>query len=170
MSSISLNDYETVFNGRGNTDFSEDDNYKKFVGDFDSIVFPDPDEKQTDVYGIKMYGISIPNEFACTFAKALRDVEADLRSFRDNPLLNLLRDKEKNIDIDNKNDIEKQVEDLNTNISGLQEVRGVASGIAQSVKEAVGETYAPNVNIKSELPSEMVKLLQSLKLWEAYLP
>ncbi|MCD4743056.1 MAG: AAA family ATPase [Desulfobacteraceae bacterium] len=165
LSSISLNDYETVFNGRGNTDFSEDDNYKKFVGDFDSIVFPDPDEEQTDVYGIKMYGISIPNEFACTFAKALRDVEADLRSYRDNPLLNLLRDKEKNIEIDKKTEIEKQVEDLNTNISELDEVKGVSSGITQSVKEAVGETYAPNVNIKSELPSEMEKLLQSLKLW-----
>ncbi len=149
----------------GNTDFSEDDNYKKFVGDFDSIVFPDPDEEQTDVYGIKMYGISIPNEFACTFAKALRDVEADLRSYRDNPLLNLLRDKEKNIAIDKKTEIEKQVEDLNTNISELDEVKGVSSGITQSVKEAVGETYAPNVNIKSELPSEMEKLLQSLKLW-----
>ena len=165
LSSISLNDYETVFNGRGNTDFSEDDNYKKFVGDFDSIVFPDPDEEQTDVYGIKMYGLSIPNEFACTFAKALRDVEADLRSYRDNPLLNLLRDKEKNIAIDKKTEIEKQVEDLNTNISELDEVKGVSSGITQSVKEAVGETYAPNVNIKSELPSEMEKLLQSLKLW-----
>ena len=165
LSSISLNDYETVFNGRGNTDFSEDDNYKKFVGDFDSIVFPDPDEEQTDVYDIKMYGLSIPNEFACTFAKALRDVEADLRSYRDNPLLNLLRDKEKNIAIDKKTEIEKQVEDLNTNISELDEVKGVSSGITQSVKEAVGETYAPNVNIKSELPSEMEKLLQSLKLW-----
>ncbi len=163
--SISLNDYEAVFNGRGNTDFSEDDNYKKFVGDFDSIVFPDPDKAQTDVYGIKMYGISIPNEFACTFAKALRDVEAELRSFRGNPLLNLLRDKEKNIEIDKKNEIEKQVEDLNTNISGLDEVKGVSSGITQSVKEAVGETYAPNVSIKSDLPSEMEKLLQSLKLW-----
>ncbi len=165
LSSISLNDYETVFNGRGNTDFSIDDNYKKFVGDFDSIYFPDPDEEQTDVYGIKMYGISIPNEFACTFAKALRDVEADLRSYRDNPLLNLLRDKEKNIEIDKKSEIEKQVEALNTNISGLGEVKDVSTGITKSIKEAVGETYAPNVNIKSELPSEMEKLLQSLKLW-----
>ena len=165
LTSISLNDYETVFTGKGNVDFSDDDNYLQYIGDFDSITFPNPDEEQTDVYGIKMYGISIPNEFACTFAKALRDVEAELRSYRDNPLLNLLRDKEKNIDITKKSQIEKQVEELNKNISSLEEIKMVSSGITQTVKDAVGETYAPNVNIKSELPEEMESLLQALKLW-----
>lgn len=165
LAGISLNDYETVFAGRGNVDFSDDTSYSKYVGDFDSIIFPDPDNEQTDVYGVKMYGISIPNEFACTFAKALRDVESDLRSYRDNPLLNLLRDKEKNISIDKKVEIEEQVTVLNNNISNLDEVKAVSTGISQSIKETVGETYAPNVNIKSELPAEMEKLLQSLKLW-----
>ena len=165
LGGISLNDYETVFTGRGNIDFSIDDNYSKYVGDFESITFPDPDEEKTDIYGVKMYGISIPNEFACTFAKALRDVESDLRSYRDNPLLNLLRDKEKNISVAKKTEIEGQVEDLNNNISGLDEVKSVSTGITQTIKEAVGETYAPNVNIKSELPSDLEKLLQSLKLW-----
>jgi len=165
LTGISLNDYETVFAGRGNVDFSNDDNYLEYVGDFESITFPDPDEEKTDAYGVKMYGISIPNEFACTFAKALRDVESDLRSYRDNPLLNLLRDKEKNISVAKKAEIEGQVEILNKNISELDEVKGVSTGITQTIKEAVGETYAPNVNIKSELPSEMEKLLQSLKLW-----
>lgn len=102
MSQITVNDYETVYTGRGNIDFSKDENYSSFVGDFESITFPDPDEERVDVYGIKMYGISIPNEFASTFAKALRDVEADLKSFKDNPLINLLRDKEKNIPIEKK--------------------------------------------------------------------
>jgi predicted ATP-dependent endonuclease of OLD family len=165
LAGISLNDYETVFAGRGNVDFSDDASYSKYVGDFDSIIFPDPDNEQTDVYGVKMYGISIPNEFACTFAKALRDVESDLRSYRDNPLLNLLRDKEKNISIDKKAEIENQVTVLNNNISNLDEVKAVSTGISHSIKETVGETYAPNVNIKSELPAEMEKLLQSLKLW-----
>jgi len=165
LASISLNDYETVFAGKGNIDFSDDANYFRYVGDFDSILFPDPDEKQTDVYGIGVFSFSIQNEFACTFAKALRDVENDLRSYKDNPLLNLLRDKEKNISIEKKTEIEGQVETLNKNISSLDEVKGVSEGITQTIKEAVGETYAPNVNIKSELPSEMEKLLQSLKLW-----
>jgi len=165
LETISVNDYETVFTGRGNIDFSIDSNYSAYVGDFESISFPDPDEERTDIYGIKMYGISIPNEFACTFAKALRDVEADLRSYRDNPLINLLRDKEKNIPIDKKSDIENKVDELNNSISALDEVKNVSMGISQTMRDTVGATYAPNINIKSELPDDMERLLQSLKLW-----
>jgi predicted ATP-dependent endonuclease of OLD family len=165
LDGITLNNYETVFTGRGNIDFSNDENYSMYVGDFEKIEFPDPDEEKTDIYGVKIYSISIPNEFACTFAKALRDVETDLRSYRDNPLLNLLRDKEKSISIEKKTEIEGQVSKLNDDISKLDEVRAVSSGISQTIKEAVGDTYAPNINIKSELPSEMERLLQSLKLW-----
>lgn len=165
LDSISLNDYETVFTGKSSIDFSIESNYKEFVGDFKLVRFPDPDELRLDVYGIRTQGVSIPNEFACTFAKALRDVESDLRSFRDNPLISLLRDKEKSIEISKRNQIEEQVKDLNDNISNLEEVKGVSLGITSTVKRAVGETYAPNVNIRSELPSEMERLLQSLKLW-----
>lgn len=165
LSSINLNDYEVVFTGKGNIDFSIDDHYTKYVGNFESIEFPDPDEERTDVYGIRLHGFSIPNEFACTFAKALRDVESDLRSHRDNPLLSLLRDKEKNIKVEKKEDIENKVNDLNTSISNLDEVKAVSLGITSTVKDSVGETYAPNINIKSELPADMEMLLQSLKLW-----
>ncbi len=165
LSNMTLNDYESIFTGRGNVDFVNEEDYLKYVGDFNKIDFPDPDEERTDIYGIKIYSSSIPNEFSCTFAKALRDVEADLKSYRGNPLLNLLRDKEKNIEIAKKVEIEGSVEDLNTKISELSEVQEVSYGITDNIKQAVGETYAPTVSIKSELPSNMEKLLQSLKLW-----
>jgi predicted ATP-dependent endonuclease of OLD family len=162
---ITLNEYESIFMGKGNVDFSEDENYKKYIGDFDSMIFPNPEELQSDVYGIRISSGSITNEFACTFAKALRDVESDLRSYKDNPLINLLRDKEKSIAIEKKGDIETKVKELNSTISELDEVKAVSKGISDSIKGAVGETYAPNVNIKSELPAEMERLMQSLKLW-----
>ncbi|MFL0070077.1 ATP-dependent nuclease [Tenacibaculum maritimum] len=165
LSLITLNDYEVVFAGKGIADFSEDAVYNSYVGNFDDIIFPNPEDENTDIYGVKMYGISIPNEFACTFAKALRDVESDLRSYRQNPLLNLLRDREKTISLEKKTDLEKKVSDLNSDISNLEEVKGLSKGISETIQNAVGETYAPNINIKSELPSETEKLLQSLKLW-----
>ncbi|HBL77046.1 MAG: ATP-dependent endonuclease [Bacteroidetes bacterium GWF2_42_66] len=165
LQNITLNDYETIFTGRSGIDFSVENSYKEFVGDFELIKFPDPDELRLDIYGIRTQGVSIPNEFACTFAKALRDVESDLRSFKDNPLISLLRDKGKSIEILKKNSIEEKVKSLNDDISNLEEVKGVSLGISSTVKRAVGETYAPNVNIRSELPSEMERLLQSLKLW-----
>jgi predicted ATP-dependent endonuclease of OLD family len=165
LNSIELNDYERIFRGRVNVDFSSDDNYKEYVGDFDNIVFPDPDELQEDIYGTKPFGFSFFDELSCTFVKALRDVEADLRSYKDNPLLDLLRGKEKNIDISQKRSIENKVNSLNEEISNLEEVQDISHGITDSIKQAVGETYAPNIDIKSELPSDMEQLLQSLKLW-----
>jgi predicted ATP-dependent endonuclease of OLD family len=102
---------------------------------------------------------------SCTFVKALRDVEEDLKSYRNNPLLNLLRGKEKSISVAKKEDIEKKIDILNNDISSLDEVKNVSAGISESIKEAVGETYAPNISIQSELPSDIEKLLQSLKLW-----
>jgi putative ATP-dependent endonuclease of OLD family len=162
---LTINDYEISFRGRGNGDFANDDVYTRYVGDFENIVFPNPDEYENDVYGIRLYGVSLPNEISCTFIKALRDVEADLRSYKDNPLLNLLRGKEKSIDVAKKDDIIKKVDELNIEITELEEVKNVSHGISDSIRQAVGETYAPTINIKSELPSDMEKLLQSLKLW-----
>ncbi|HMG84037.1 MAG TPA: AAA family ATPase [Ferruginibacter sp.] len=165
LDSLTLNDYEFTFRGRGNTDFSIDENYSNYIGDFEEISFPNPDDQRDDIYGTRLQGFSIPNELSCTFIKALRDVEADLRSYRDNPLLNLLRGKEKSISVAKKDSIEQKVEDLNEEISELDEVKDVSNGISKSIRQAVGETYAPNIEIKSEVPSEIEKLLQSLKLW-----
>ncbi|MCG3165634.1 MAG: DNA replication and repair protein RecF [Bacteroidia bacterium] len=164
LKTFSINDYEVVYKGKGNVNFSDDEAYKKYVGDFEEIIFPNPDDEQSDVYGIKLHGLAIPNEVSCTFAKALRDVEADLRSFRDNPLLNLLRGKENDIPEAKKTDIETKVKTLNDDLSSLDEVKKVSDGITNTIKESVGETYAPGIKIQSELPSEIDKLLQSLKL------
>lgn len=165
LSKLTLNDYEITYRGRNNVDFSDDDNYREYVGDFDKIVFPNPDDESSDIYGVRLSNFSISNEVSCTFVKALRDVEEDLKSYRNNPLLNLLRGKEKYISVAKKEDIEKKVETLNNDISSLDEVKNISTGISESIKEAVGETYAPNISIQSELPSDMEKLLQSLKLW-----
>lgn len=165
QNSITLNDYEFTYRGRGNTDFSVEENYLKYVGNFNKITFPNPDDEQEDIYGTRLYGFSIPNELSCTFIKALRDVEADLRSYRDNPLLSLLRGKEKSIDVAKRESIEAKVVELNSEISELEEVKEISDGITNSIRQAVGETYAPNIEIKSEVPSEIERLLQSLKLW-----
>lgn len=166
LDKISLDDYETIYLSRGTADFSDDDVYKKYVGDFDKIVFPDPDEKEEQVFGTWLpKEINIHNEISCTFIKALRDVESDLRKYANNPLINLLRGKEKTVEVSKQNDIIDSIDKLNDQISSLKEVKEVETGIDKSIKEAVGTTYAPNIDIKSELPNEMEKLFQSLRLW-----
>jgi predicted ATP-dependent endonuclease of OLD family len=165
LDSITIDDYEIFYTSKSSVDFSSNKAYKKYVGNFEKIVFPDPADLAQDIYGSKLYIANLTKEVSCTFVKALRDVEADLRSYRDNPLINLLRGKEKTIEIAKKKDIVERIQTLNQEISDLDEVRDVSQGIGKSIKTSVGETYAPGISIKSELPEDMEKLMQSLKLW-----
>ena len=166
LNKITLEDYEVIYLSRGTGDFTDDNVYKKYVGDFEAIEFPDPDNKEELIFGTWLpREINIHNEISCTFIKALRDVEGDLRSYANNPLLNLLRGKEKNVEISKKNEIIESIDNLNEQISSLDEVLEVQKGIDKSIKDAVGTMYAPNIDIRSELPNEMEKLFQSLKLW-----
>jgi predicted ATP-dependent endonuclease of OLD family len=166
LDKLTAEDYETVYLCRGTGDFSQEDVYKTYVGDFENIIFPNPDQKEDLVFGTWLpKEISIHNEVSCTFIKALRDVEADLRSYANNPLVNLLRGKEKSVEIAKQAQIIESIDNLNEQIGKLEEVESVRTGIDESIKNAVGTTYAPNIAIVSELPNEMEKLFQSLKLW-----
>ncbi|MCB5279540.1 MAG: AAA family ATPase [Candidatus Cloacimonetes bacterium] len=165
LNCITINDYETVYLGRGTGDFSNQEIYRKHVGDFEAILFPDPDKKEEDIFGSFLpKDISLPNEVSCTFVKALRDVESDLRSYN-NPLTSLFRGRDKTVSITKQEAITSKIEELNSQINELDEVKEIQVGIEKSIRDTVGATYAPNIDIMSELPSEMDKLLQSLKLW-----
>ncbi len=166
LDNLTLEDYETVYLSRGSADFCVDATYNQYVGNFETVEFPDPDDKEELIFGTWLpKEINIHNEVSCTFIKALRDVESDLRSYANNPLLNLLRGKEKTVEIAKQNEIIESIDKLNEQIGSLDEVKEIKQGIDKSIKEAVGTTYAPNIDIKSELPNEMEKLFQSLKLW-----
>lgn len=166
LNNFGIQDYETLFLSRGIGGFSDEAIYKQYVGDFDNIVFPDPDVKEETIFGTYLpRRISIHDEVSCTYIKALRDVEADLKSYSNNPLVNLLRGKGKTVDIATEREIVENIDKLNAKIGSLEEVKRLKEGIDKNVKEAVGTTYAPNIDIKSELPNEIEKLVQSLKLW-----
>ncbi len=107
---------------------------------------------------------AIHNEFSCTFAKALRDVVSDLRGYRTNPLLALLRGAESTIQIEAAERITAAVSQLNSDISALPEVKGIATGIQNTLQSTVGHTYSPSVSIESALPDRLEKLLQKLSV------
>ncbi|MCB0517296.1 MAG: AAA family ATPase [Lewinellaceae bacterium] len=166
LDTITLEQYEAVFRGKGTIDFADEVSYLQHVGDFESIVFPDPESEDNSILGDRLPNeISLPSEISCTFVKALRDVEAELKSYQSSPLLNLLRDKDKKVATAGKTEILDDIKNLNTRISGLDEVKSLSSDIVLSVQGAVGHTYAPNVDIRSEIPDDVDRLFQSLKLW-----
>ncbi|QXE01951.1 AAA family ATPase [Terribacillus sp. DMT04] len=166
LKEITLKDYESVFTCRINADFNDEQQYKDLVGDFENGIFPNPEEDNNLALGnISPHITLIKKEISCTFVKALRNVIAELKQKKSSPLLQLLRGTTKDIEIIEAEKIKKQVQDLNSDISELDEISLLTNKIKASLNRTLGYTYSPNVNIKSELPEEVETLLQSLTLW-----
>ncbi|MBV6714241.1 ATP-dependent nuclease [Paenibacillus chitinolyticus] len=162
LTNITLDDYEVIFTCRGTADFSNDKVYNKYVGNFDQVVFPDPSIEAQDYLGVPVYKFSLYNEVTCTYIKALRDAVYELRNTKNNPLLSLMRGMSEKIEGEH---ILEQVNSLNSTISSLDEVQHMKSRIVSTLQNTVGITYSPVIDIKSQLPSDLEKLLQSLTLW-----
>lgn len=162
IKSITIEDYESIFTGRALGNFSDENQYQELVGNFQDLKFSDPDEEDLNRTGVKVSPLHY--ELSCTFAKALRDVVSDLRGYRDNPLLGLLRGSEKNIEVEKAKNIIESVVNLNEDISKLDEITRIAKGIQQTLYTTVGYTYSPEIDIKSSLPEDIEKLLQRLSL------
>jgi len=159
---LTVDNYEPILTGRAKGDFLDDAVYRAWAGDVDTGTFPNPDDDDQEVLGVKI--TPIYQEVACTFVKALRDVVSELRGFRGNPLLTLLRGMESSIAITDAERIAEKVKELNTDISTLQEIRSLATNIEGALKKTVGHTYGQSVSIESALPSSMERLLQRLNL------
>jgi energy-coupling factor transporter ATP-binding protein EcfA2 len=160
--SITVADYESCITGRSTGDCLDDRIYRSWTGDFNECLFPNPEDEDQDSLGVRIPPIY--QEVACTFVRALRDVITDLRGFRGNPLLTLLRGMESEIEIGDASRITEKVRSLNEDISSLEEIRGLAGDIEGALKKAVGHTYGPNVDIVSAVPDSMERLLQRLCL------
>jgi putative ATP-dependent endonuclease of OLD family len=160
LSDVLIDDYEPVTTGRGQANILDDVSYTSIVGDFNALSFPNPDDDDQSLIGTAIGPIH--PEITCTFAQALRDVVADLRGYRSNPLLALLRGMESTIEINDLTRITNLVGTLNSNISNLPEIKEIASGIQRTLHATVGHTYSPGVSIQSALPDEIEKLLQRL--------
>lgn len=166
MKGITLKDYESAFSCRVNANFNDEQQYKSLVGDFVNGIFPNPEEDNNFVLGnISTHITLIKKEVSCTFVKALRNVIAELKQKKSSPLLQLLRGTTNNIEVVEAQKIKKQVQDLNSDISELDEISTLTNKIKFTLNRTLGYTYSPNVNIKSELPEEVETLLQSLTLW-----
>lgn len=165
LDKITTEDYETFFTGKSTADFNNKNVQRELMGDFDNVIFKfDIDELK---YGGRIpHQLSISREVSFTFIKALRDVVSDFQDNRKNPLLTLLKNKSEDIKEEDFKPISTKVDDLNKSIEELDDIQMITNNISETIKEAVGTTYSPSsLSIKSNLPSEAEKLLQSLKLF-----
>jgi putative ATP-dependent endonuclease of OLD family len=160
LNGLTIDDYEPHVTGRATGNLLQDDVYRQCVGDFAALTFPDPNDEDLNLLGVRMSPIY--PEITCTFAPALRDVISDLRGYRSNPLLALLRGTGSTIRIEDAEQITGMVTQLNRDISALPEIQKIASGIQTTLHSTVGHAYSPNVGVESALPDEIDKLLQRL--------
>ncbi|GAL81912.1 predicted ATP-dependent endonuclease of the OLD family [Algibacter lectus] len=153
------------FTGKSTADFNDPEVYKELVGDFENINFPSTIDSSK--FGTKIpHQLSISKEVSFTFIKALRDVVSDFHNNRTNPLLTLLKNKSGEIKDSDYQPISDLVNQLNEGIENLEDVKNITNDIKSTIQDAVGLTYSPSsLSIKSSLPSEADKLLQSLKLF-----
>lgn len=159
---ITIDSYEPILTGRGSGNFLDDAEYWRFAGNPETGEYPDPDDDDQDRIGVRTG--QIYQEVACTFVTALRDVVAELRGYRNNPLLTLLRGMESDIQLEAAEAIIQKVDDLNADISGLKEIQELANGIETALRKAVGFTYGAGVTIESALPNSLEKILQRLSV------
>lgn len=162
ISSLMIDNYEAYLSGRAEADFLDDSVYRSIAGDVDSGVFPDPSDDDAKLIGVRTHGLY--RDVSCTFVKALRDVIADLRGTRSNPLLALLRGTESTIAVRDAERITAAVRALNADISSLSEITAISTGVRDTMLSAIGHTYAPDLSIASELPNDIEHLLQHLAL------
>ncbi len=157
--------YETVFTGKSTADFNDPDVYKELVGDFETVNFPSTIDSSK--FGLKIpHQLSVSKEISFTFIQALRDVVSDFHNNRTNPLLTLLKNKSGEIKETDYQPISDLVDKLNESIEGLEDVQNIRKDIKSTIQDAVGLTYSPSsLSIKSSVPGEADKLLQSLKLF-----
>jgi putative ATP-dependent endonuclease of the OLD family len=166
LDEITIKDnYETFFTGKSTADFNDPEVYKELVGDFENVNFPSTIDSSK--FGTKIpHQLSISKEVSFTFIQALRDVVSDFHNNRTNPLLTLLKNKSGEIKDSDYQPISDLVDKLNEGIEGLEDVQNIRKDIKSTIQDAVGLTYSPSsMSIKSSLPSEADKLLQSLKLF-----
>lgn len=162
LSSLNINHYEAVLYGRGTADFSLDEVYTDLVGDFSSNVFPNPEVEDSSLLGTPANQYLFKNDFACTYAKALRDVIGDLKNPRTSPLLRLLSNL--NINESSTQTVSSTIKDLNWHITNLPEIKELATGVSKSLHKTVGYTYAPRIEINSNLSDDFKVTLKALSI------
>lgn len=158
-------DYETVFYGKSTANFNDPNIYKELVGDFDRVKFPANIDASR--FGIKIpHQLSVSKEISFTFIQALRDVVSDFNNNRTNPLLTLLKNKSGEIKSEDYEPISDLVLQLNQDIEELPDVQEIRYDIKETILGTIGQTYSPSsLSIKSSVPNDAEKLLQSLKLF-----
>lgn len=166
---LTINDYISIITCGAYVDFLDDKIYENIVGDLLNGECKLTEKLNESYYGYEgksgFSGIDfIKNRLIdFTYISALRDAVNDLKQ-QYNPLMTMLRQIETQIcDVD-KQKVGKLIENVNDTIGSVNEIKKLSQGINDKILESVGNTYAPDIILKSELSGDIKDIFRNLRI------
>lgn len=166
---LTINDYISITTYGAYVDFLDDKIYVNIVGDLQNGECKLTEKLNESYYGYEgnsgFGGIDfIKNRLIdFTYISALRDAVNDLKQ-QYNPLMTMLRQIETKICDADKQKVGKLIDNVNDTIGGVNEIKKLSQGINDKILESVGNTYAPDIILKSELSGDIKDIFRKLKI------
>lgn len=169
LRNLTIANYESILTFGADVDFLDDCVYEQLVGDLQNGVCNFTEKINESLYGYPgrsgVNGIDyIRNRLVdFTYIDALRDAVNDMKQ-KYNPLMTILRQIEPKISNTDKEAVGKLIDDVNATISGVSEIKELADRINYKILESVGNIYAPDIILKSELSGNIKDIFRNLRL------
>lgn len=169
LDKVTINNYTNVITCGAYVDFLDDEIYGKMVGKLESGICTFTEKLDESYYGCEgktgFSGIDfIRNKLVdFTYISALRDAVNDMKQ-QYNPLMTMLRQIETKISQSDKEKVDNLIGDVNDTIAGVEEVKKLSEGINNKILESVGNTYAPDIMLRSEVSGDIKDIFRKLKI------
>lgn len=166
---LTIDNYTTFVSFGSTIDYLDDDEYEKIVGKIedgysnlkekidDKIFGYIGNERHNNIDFIKKQLVDF------TYIDALRDAVYDMKQ-KFNPLMTMLRQLEPRINENDKEKVKHLVKNMNDAIGDVEEVNALGKRINKKIIESVGNTYSPDIVLKSEIPDDIKEIFRNLKL------
>lgn len=163
--SIRLIDYEFLYRGKTEIDFTNPATYREIVGDFESFDAPNPKEIQSndEKLGIKIDIKDINTHISVVYIDALRDVMRTVNS-NNNPIRKIVQEIENNIDKEKFQNVKNKIKDLNESITSISEIGEFREDLNEKLVDIVGLVYSPNLSLTSNISDDLKSLSRYLNL------
>lgn len=169
LESLTIENYVSMITCGAYIDFLDDDNYKCMIGEWENGKCNFAEKNDESYYGYEgktgFNGIEfIRNRLVdFTYIGALRDAVNDMKQ-QYNPLMTMLRQIETKITDTDKVKVGNLINAVNDTIGSVKEIEELSSGINSKILESVGNTYAPDITLRSELSGNIKDIFRNLKI------
>ena len=161
--SIKISDYEFVYRARSQEDFTNNEVYKRIVGDFETGKYADPDNEDSFVIGSSIDILNLWEHVSVVFIDALRDVESEMHKPK-NPMRRIFETIQSQIDSSDIEGIKNKIKDLNESLAGIKQISSIGMDINSKLQDIVGLVYSPEVFVESSLKEDIDSIARFLSL------